>query len=67
MTKIIEINAETNEIIERDPTSDEIKDFAKNQKNYDDRILQAKAKENARKDLLNRLGISEDEAKLLLG
>jgi hypothetical protein len=67
MTKIIEINAETNEIIERDPTTAELKDFAENQKNYDNRIAEAQAKEKARKDLLDRLGITADEAALLLG
>jgi len=66
MTKIIEINAETNEIIEREPTAAEIVDFEQNQQNYNARVTAEAARAHERAALLERLGITEDEAKLLL-
>ena len=65
MTKIIEINAETNEIIEREPTAAEIVDFEQNQQNYNARVTAEAARAHERAALLERLGITEDEAKLL--
>lgn len=60
------VNAETGEEIEREMTAEEIK-----QKEIDDqleaKLSQIKAEKAAAKaDLLNRLGISEAEARLLL-
>jgi hypothetical protein len=66
MTKIIEINAETNEIIEREPTAAEIVDFEQNAQNYNVRVTAEAARAHERAALLERLGITEDEAKLLL-
>jgi len=66
MTKIIEINAETNEIIEREPTAAEIADFEQNKQNYNARVTAEAARAHERAALLERLGITEDEAKLLL-
>jgi hypothetical protein len=66
MTKIIEINAETNEIIEREPNAAEIADFEQNKQNYNARVTTEAAKAHERAALLERLGITEDEAKLLL-
>jgi hypothetical protein len=65
MTKIIEINAETNEIIEREPTAAEIVDFEQNVQNYNVRVTAEAARAHERAALLERLGITEDEAKLL--
>ena len=66
MTKIIEINAETNEIIEREPNAAEIADFEQNKQNYNARVTAEAARAHERAALLERLGITEDEAKLLL-
>ena len=66
MTKAIEINAETNEIIERDLTPEELAEKAKSQLAYDTRIAEQQAKAASKAALLDRLGITEDEAKLLL-
>ena len=60
-------NIETDEIIDREMTTAEFKQFEIEQKNNE--LLKAKAEEkkNAKAALLERLGITEDEAKLLLG
>lgn len=60
-------NATTGEIIEREMTSDELAQFALDeaQANVEKQAEVAKAAEKT--ELLERLGISEDEAKLLLG
>ena len=66
MTKVIEINAATNEVIERDPTTAELEQ-AKLDAAEKESIEAAKAvKATAKAELLARLGITEDEAKLLL-
>jgi hypothetical protein len=69
MTKLkIQIHdINTNEITERDMTDDEyaaykLADDANNQ-----RIAEAEAKALQRQALLSRLGISEEEARILLG
>jgi hypothetical protein len=67
MTKIIEVNAETNEIIEREPTAAEIADFEQNQQNYNARIQVEAANTAARQAILDRLGLTQEEAALLLG
>ncbi len=59
-------NTETNEIIEREMTNAE---FAKYKADLDAeaaRKAEAEAKATAKAALLERLGISEDEARLLL-
>ena len=69
MTKpIIRIhNIETGEIIDREMTQSEFQAYELDQaKIAEDKATQA-AKETAKADLLARLGITEDEAKLLLG
>lgn len=64
---IIIHNVETNEIIEREPTAEELAQLAIDQAEAT-AIKEAKAaKEAARQTLLERLGITADEAKLLLG
>ena len=56
---IIEHNVETNEIIEREMTQEEIA-------NIEIAAVEAEAKVAVKQAILNKLGITEDEAKLLL-
>jgi len=71
MTTAIEINCETGEVIERPLTADEItaNEAAQVQAEADRLAAEAEAatKAEAKAALLKKLGISEDEAKLLLG
>ena len=68
--KITEFFALTNETIERDASADEIAQIEKDQnaeaKRKADAIAEAQAKATAKEALLDRLGITADEAKLLL-
>jgi hypothetical protein len=64
---IQEHNVETGEVIEREATKAELDQFAKDIKAAEARkVAQAEA-EVKRQELLDRLGITADEAKLLLG
>jgi len=66
-TPIIRIhNIETNEVIDREMTDDEFIKYEADQQAT--RLLQAQAEAKAAQKaaLLDRLGITEDEAKLLL-
>lgn len=71
----IEHNAITNEIIEIELTDAEIKAIETEKNNYEKTIAKTEAKLKieiesktaARAALLERLGITEEEAKLLLG
>jgi hypothetical protein len=65
MTKLI-INCETNEIIERELTTAELKQQEKDEKLVNARLAEIQAKAEAKAALLVKLGITEDEAKLLL-
>jgi ParB-like chromosome segregation protein Spo0J len=68
MTKpLIKIhNVETNEVIEREMTDEEFAQFELDEANAASRA-EAKAEAKAAKEaLLEKLGITEDEAKLLL-
>jgi hypothetical protein len=71
MTTAIEVNCATGEVIERPLTADEIKanEAAAAQAQADRLAAEAEAatKAEAKAALLAKLGISEDEAKLLLG
>ena len=59
-------NAETNEIIDREMTVLELKDYAESQKIAEaEKVAYAKAQAD-KTALLAKLGISADEAKLLL-
>jgi len=62
-------NAITNEItdVERDATPEELKRFEQLNKEKADKIAEAATKAEQRAGLLERLGITEEEAKLLLG
>jgi hypothetical protein len=71
MTTAIEINCETGEVIERPLTSDEIaaNEAAQAQAEADRLAAEAEAatKATAKAALLDKLGITADEAVLLLG
>jgi predicted metal-binding transcription factor (methanogenesis marker protein 9) len=59
-------NTETNEIIDREMTDDEFAEYKKVQANYQTIKAQAEIQALAKAELLTKLGITEDEAKLLL-
>jgi hypothetical protein len=67
MSKIIEHNAETGEIIERDMTAEEIKQQEKDVATAQADKVAKEAKAAAKQALLDKLGISVEEARLLLG
>ena len=64
-------NIETGEITEVDLTKEEKAEFKLNQEIYIDRTKEffeeAEAKATARQEILDRLGLTADDAKLLLG
>jgi hypothetical protein len=59
-------NTETNEIIDREMTDTEFAQYEKEQAEREAKIAEVQVKAAARAALLERLGITEDEAKLLL-
>ena len=66
--KIVVIhNAETGEIIERSATEQELAQMEKDKIEAAQRDKQREAKAAARQAILDRLGLSEEEARLLLG
>lgn len=66
MSKILEHNVETGEITERDATTAELAQIKKDTAEENNRIAEIQAKETAKAALLDRLGITADEAALLL-
>ena len=69
MTKpIIRIhNTETNEIVDREMTDDEFAQYEADKVTYAAEQAEAQAKAEARQAILDRLGLTADEAALLLG
>jgi hypothetical protein len=67
MTKITEINPGINSIIEREATEEELAQFASDAADSLVRQAELKAEEKAKTALLKKLGITADEAALLLG
>lgn len=59
-------NTEINEIIDREMNDDEFAQWQAGQTKYAAEVAEAQAKAQAKAALLERLGISEDEARLLL-
>jgi hypothetical protein len=59
-------NIETDEVIDREMTAAEFKQYEADQKTQATREIEAEAKAQAKAELLERLGITADEAKLLL-
>tara|TARA_R110000868_G_scaffold1090_3_gene8333 strand:+ start:109 stop:309 length:201 start_codon:yes stop_codon:yes gene_type:complete len=64
--KILEHNVETGEAIERNATAEELAQAKIDKEHFEARVSEEAAKANAKAALLDRLGITEDEAKLLL-
>jgi hypothetical protein len=60
-------NTETDEVIDREMTAAEFKQYEAQQKAQAIAKAEAEAKENAKAAILDRLGLTADEAKLLLG
>jgi hypothetical protein len=69
--KITEYDAITNETIERQATAEEIAEIKLRAQSQTDRLAaqaaEAETRATQKAALLERLGISEDEARLLLG
>jgi len=59
-------NTETNEVIDREMTDIEFVEYKKEQAQFEAVKLAKAARVEAKAELLQRLGITEDEAKLLL-
>ena len=66
MHKIIEHDAITNNSIERDANADELAQIKLDAEDEKARKAEAEAKATAKAALLERLGITQDEANLLL-
>jgi hypothetical protein len=64
---ITEHNVTTGEITQREFTAAELEQLQKDQAEYATKQAEAEAKATARQALLTRLGITADEAKILLG
>jgi hypothetical protein len=60
-------NTETNEVIDREMNAAEFKQYEIDQAANEARQAEAESKATARTALLKKLGITADEAKLLLG
>ena len=65
--QIKEVNCETGEEIVRDANADEIAQIKLDAENATARKAEAEAKEAARQAILDRLDLTADEAKLILG
>jgi len=65
--KILEHNCTTNEVIERDATAEELAQRVIDEAQDVQAELDLIAKAEAKSALLTRLGITEDESRLLLG
>lgn len=59
-------NTETNEIVDREMTNAEFAQYQIDQAEYQAAATEAEAKATAKAALLDRLGITEDESRLLL-
>jgi len=59
-------NTETNEIVEREMNADELRQYEIDQAEFEAQIEAQQQAIEARNALLSKLGITEDEAKLLL-
>jgi|688.fasta_scaffold31927_10 hypothetical protein len=65
--KIQEVNTQTQEVIIRDANETELANYELLQEKYAQELAEAEARATQKAALLERLGISEDEARLLLG
>lgn len=60
-------NVETDEVIDREMTAAELKEYKANQATQAAKVVEIEAAANAKAALLERLGITAEEAALLLG
>ena len=65
--KILEHNIETGEVIQRDMTKDELAQYKIDEAIEAAKTKEAQAKSESKAALLARLGITEEEAVLLIG
>jgi len=65
--KVKEVNAETGEEIIRDATAQEIALYETEQAIEASKLAEAQAKEVAKAAILNRIGLTADELKTILG
>lgn len=61
------VNVETGEEIEREMNDDEFAQFQSDEAAEIERLAELEAKAAARQAILDRLGLTEEEARLLLG
>ena len=66
MIKIQEVNTQTQEVIVRDANKIELASYQLLQEKNAKELSEAEARAEAKAELLERLGITADEAKLLL-
>lgn len=66
MTKLI-VNVQTGETIETELSEEELAQQLKDKNLFEKEEAEAKARVAARQAILDRLGLTEDEAKILLG
>ena len=64
---IREHNTETGEIIDREMNAEEFSQYEIDQAAIITRLAEAKAKAATRQAVLNRLGLTEEEAQLIIG
>jgi hypothetical protein len=60
-------NTETNEVIDREMTDEEFAQYQADQAAQANKEAEAQAKATARQAILDRLGLTADEAALILG
>jgi len=65
--KILEINCETGEQIEREATAEELAQWEAEQAEFQTQAEAEAAKAAQRQAILDRLGLTADEAQILLG
>ena len=61
------VNAETGEIVEKSYTDKELKEVQENKERINKELAKLETINAKRQLLLNKIGLTEDEAKLLLG
>jgi len=65
--KILEHNVETGIVVERDATKEELAQYKIDFAEWASRYEEEEQRENKKIQLLEKLGLSEDEARVLLG
>lgn len=64
---VIDHNVETGEVVEREMSQEELNQLALDIAEAQAKAAEAQAKAAARQALLDRLGLTEDEVRLILG